>query len=132
MALGVPTSKKENMKLILNAAKCLKCGDVVVSTHHHDFRSCGCGKVAVDGGLDYIRRVGHLDLVEEHCAYTWDPKHSKPGEGAGKWLVWSPGGRTNPGVLFDHKGDAEQSARELAARVPPSDWYVGQLSHVPR
>jgi hypothetical protein len=28
------------------------------------------------------------------------------------------------------KDDAELSAKELAAKVPPSDWYVAQLSHV--
>lgn len=120
------------MKLILNAAKCLKCGDVIVSTHRHDFKSCKCGSVSVDGGLDYKRRSFKTPAeFEEHCAYVWD-KYSKPGDGTGKWLVWSPGGKTNPGVIFDHKEDAEQSAKELAARVPPSDWYVGQLSHVPR
>lgn len=119
------------MKLLLNAVQCLKCGDVIVSTHRHDFRGCSCGQIAVDGGLEYTRRAGKLDGYVERCAYVWD-KYSKPGEAAGKFLVWSPGGTTNPGVVFDHKEDAEQSAKELAARVPPSDWYVGQLSHVPR
>lgn len=119
------------MKLILNAAECLKCGDTIVSTHRHDFRGCSCGQIAVDGGNEYIRRVGKLDGYVDHCAYVWD-KYSKPGDAAGKWLVWSPGGTTNPGVVFDQKGDAEASAKELAARVSPSDWYVAQMSHVPR
>ncbi len=84
----------------------------------------------VDGGTDYKKRAGDLKGYIERCAYTWDPKYSKPGDAAGKFLVWSPGGRTNPGVVFDHQEDAEMSAKELAARVPPSDWYVAQLSHV--
>lgn len=43
-------------RLIKNQAKCLKCGDVIVSEHRHDFVTCSCGNVSVDGGLDYCRR----------------------------------------------------------------------------
>lgn len=39
-----------------NKAKCLICGDVVESVSTHDFRTCRCGSLSVDGGLDYIRR----------------------------------------------------------------------------
>ena len=39
-----------------NKAKCLTCGDVIESKHLHDFVSCSCGKLAVDGGLAYIKR----------------------------------------------------------------------------
>lgn len=38
--------------------KCLKCGDIIQSTHRHDFRWCSCQSVAVDGGDDYMRIVG--------------------------------------------------------------------------
>lgn len=45
------------MKTILcNKAKCLVCGDVLESTFRHDFKVCSCGNLAVDGGLDYVRR----------------------------------------------------------------------------
>lgn len=40
-----------------NAARCLHCGDEIESTHRHNFKSCSCGAVCVDGGLDYVRRV---------------------------------------------------------------------------
>lgn len=39
-----------------NAAKCNKCGDIIESTHRHDFKWCSCRTVAVDGGLEYIKR----------------------------------------------------------------------------
>lgn len=42
-----------------NSAECLKCGDHIESKHVHDFRYCKCKSVAVDGGFDYIRRVGN-------------------------------------------------------------------------
>jgi hypothetical protein len=37
----------------------------VESAHRHDFRTCACGKIAVDGGRDYRRRVGDPALIEE-------------------------------------------------------------------
>lgn len=44
--------------ITVNKARCRKCGDVIESTHRHDFVSCKCGAIAVDGGRDYLRRVG--------------------------------------------------------------------------
>lgn len=43
-------------KIIENSAKCLKCGDKIISKHRHDYVTCSCGNVSVDGGLDYCRR----------------------------------------------------------------------------
>lgn len=54
------------MKRILrNSAKCLKCGNEVVSSHVHDFRYCPCRSMAVDGGNEYLKRSGELDLIQE-------------------------------------------------------------------
>ena len=45
------------MKIIKrNAVKCNRCGDIIESTHRHDFKWCSCQTVAVDGGLEYIKR----------------------------------------------------------------------------
>lgn len=38
-----------------NRAKCALWGTVVVSTHQHDFVSCKCGEIFVDGGNAYWR-----------------------------------------------------------------------------
>lgn len=43
-------------KIFKNAAKCLKCGDIIESKHRHDYVTCSCGNVSVDGGTDYLRR----------------------------------------------------------------------------
>jgi len=51
--------------ILQNAAKCRKCGDEVWSAHRHDYRECKCGSIAVDGGLDYIRRVGDFDAFDD-------------------------------------------------------------------
>ena len=44
-------------KVIRNAAKCLGCGVTVESRHRHDFRTCDCGNLSVDGGHAYLRTV---------------------------------------------------------------------------
>jgi hypothetical protein len=40
----------------LNRAKCLKCGDELVSETRHDYRTCECGNLSVDGGSWYGKR----------------------------------------------------------------------------
>lgn len=42
--------------ILANQVKCLECGDAPYSAHRHDFRSCMCGALAVDGGMNYLRR----------------------------------------------------------------------------
>ena len=42
-----------------------KCGDVIESKALHDYVACRCGACAVDGGHDYLRRLGNLDDWEE-------------------------------------------------------------------
>lgn len=43
-------------KIIENKAKCLLCGDVIESVNRHDYVTCSCGNISVDGGKDYLRR----------------------------------------------------------------------------
>ena len=47
-----------------NKIKCKKCGDVIESKSVHDFKWCLCKAIAVDGGHDYLRRVGDLEGFE--------------------------------------------------------------------
>lgn len=57
-------------KIISNKIKCKKCGDVIESKHVHDFKLCKCGAVGVDGGKDYLRRLGNPDNWEELSEVT--------------------------------------------------------------
>ena len=43
-------------RILRNRIKCNTCGDIIESTYTHDFVSCSCGRVSVDGGKDYLRR----------------------------------------------------------------------------
>lgn len=44
-------------KIKTNKIKCNYCGDIILSESRHEFKFCSCGKVAVDGGTDYLRRI---------------------------------------------------------------------------
>lgn len=58
-------------KIVCNAIRCNICGDEIESETRHDFQWCSCGARAVDGGHDYLRRVGdrknwtELSVTEE-------------------------------------------------------------------
>ena len=53
-----PTSEAEPQKLTRNAVRCLRCNDQIESKHRHDFVTCSCGNISVDGGLAYQRLAG--------------------------------------------------------------------------
>jgi hypothetical protein len=66
-------------RVITNKIKCLRCETVLESVHRHDFRWCKCGKVAVDGGKEYRRRLGqptdYIDISEvagEEFKFSWE------------------------------------------------------------
>ena len=43
-------------KIIRNAIRCKKCGDIIESKTLHDFRVCSCGACAVDAAILKIGR----------------------------------------------------------------------------
>lgn len=47
--------------IVQNAVICNKCDDFIFSATVHDFRTCKCGNISVDGGQEYLRRVGGID-----------------------------------------------------------------------
>ena len=51
------------MSILCNKAQCRQCGDIIESKHRHDFVTCKCGAIFVDGGKDYVRR-GAKDLED--------------------------------------------------------------------
>ena len=50
---------------LVNSIKCKRCGQILISKSRHDYVECKCGAVAVDGGGEYLRRVGNPDDYEE-------------------------------------------------------------------
>jgi len=57
-------------KPLRNSCRCRKCGDEIESKHRHDWVSCKCGAVFTDGGLDYVRRGGDLESIEDTSRYA--------------------------------------------------------------
>lgn len=51
--------------IVQNAVICNKCDDFIFSKTRHDFVSCKCGNISVDGGQDYLRRVGGIRETTE-------------------------------------------------------------------
>lgn len=57
-----------------NEIKCAKCGDIIVSTHVHDFKRCKCGAIFVDGGDEYCRWGGDAeDILVRKDFKQWKP-----------------------------------------------------------
>lgn len=70
---NIKTPKSERRKMNIgdiwdNSAQCLNCMEVIRSKNRHDYVTCSCGNVSVDGGSWYIKRCyggkGYLDIIE--------------------------------------------------------------------
>jgi hypothetical protein len=65
---GTPKEEREKFRvgdIYSNAARCLKCGDVIRSRNRHDYVQCSCKALAVDGGSCYARRIGNPEDYED-------------------------------------------------------------------
>ena len=52
-----------------NRARFLICGDIIESKFVHDFQSCSCGNLSVDGGHEYARRCYATDKWKDLSEY---------------------------------------------------------------
>ena len=63
-------------KITKNSARCKKCGDELISKHRHDFVTCSCGEISVDGGTSYLKRsaksFNNLEELSEYVQFTVD------------------------------------------------------------
>lgn len=59
-------------RVITNKAQCRQCNDIIESTNRHDFKSCKCGAISVDGGKEYLKRCfkNYNDIIELSETYT--------------------------------------------------------------
>lgn len=61
-------------RILLNSIKCNNCKDILISTNRHDFNMCSCHKIGVDGGNEYLRRIGESSDMEDLSVMD-DGKH---------------------------------------------------------
>lgn len=83
-------------KIVRNRIKCKKCGEIIESTSRHDFKFCKCGAVAVDGGKDYLRRVGSKEDYEELVEYEGSDERKSENL---RFVRWKPGDLMNQSSL---------------------------------
>lgn len=53
-------------KIKVNKVQCKICNDIIESKYTHDVKHCSCGRIGVDGGLDYLKRTfdNENDFIE--------------------------------------------------------------------
>ena len=56
---------EKKKEIISNKIKCKKCGDIIESKSTNDYKRCSYGAVAVDGGINYLKRVGNEEDYKE-------------------------------------------------------------------
>lgn len=54
-------------KILTNKIKCINCGNILESKTPNDFKRYSCGKVAIDGGHEYLKRIGNEEDYIELC-----------------------------------------------------------------
>lgn len=58
--------------IVQNAVVCNLCDDFIVSKHRHDFVTCTCGAISVDGGQAYLRRRGSSIAEGTYTDHSWE------------------------------------------------------------
>lgn len=65
--IDTPLEKRRALNvgdIFSNTIRCKNCNDIIRSKNRHDFVSCKCGKVSVDGGSWYSKISGDLSSIE--------------------------------------------------------------------
>lgn len=83
-------------KLLVNQAKCLICNDIIQSKYTHDYVTCSCGNLSVDGGISYAKRgiANGTESYEDLCLYSTD-LHNK----LRKYFCWGTYGKDGKSPL---------------------------------
>lgn len=65
----------ETPKILRNRARCKLCDEIIESNYRHDFKSCKCGEISVDGGTSYLRRLAtSFENLEELSEFELEVK----------------------------------------------------------
>jgi hypothetical protein len=63
---------KMESKIVHSQANCLECGEVLISEHRHDYKTCSCpNETMIDGGNDYVG-YGGKDLSKVDIFTVFD------------------------------------------------------------
>lgn len=76
----------ENKRILRNSAICNHCKEEIISKHGHDYVTCKCGTVSVDGGQNYLRRLFKENADYKDTSIYDDGEHNTRRENL-KWGV---------------------------------------------
>lgn len=63
--INIKMNSPKKSKIKINKAQCKLCQTIIESSDQHDLKMCKCGACGVDGGKDYIKRLGNPNLIIE-------------------------------------------------------------------
>lgn len=81
-------------KILSNSVKCNLCQDVIFSRYTHDYVTCECGNVSVDGGMDYLKRCCTIKDSYEDISIVWPTSLSEAITDVFKGATYTPFGLT--------------------------------------
>lgn len=55
----------DKLRILKNSIRCKHCLQKIESNDVHECNFCSCGKVGVDEGHEYLRRLGSFEDYEE-------------------------------------------------------------------
>lgn len=104
---------KKELRIIVNKIQCDNCKDIIVSNNVHDYKSCECGNVSIDGGHDYTKRGW-----SEGYTYTELTVYSDaPFKIIRKELKWGTYGKTGTAIDVAYVPICEMSDGHLTAII---------------
>lgn len=112
---------KKNRKIIVNKIQCDNCKAIIVSNSVHDYNTCSCGNVSVDGGHQYTSRSW-----KDGATYTEKTIYSDaPLKVIRQELKWGTYGKTGGAIDVAYVPICEMSDNHLSAIISKgmgADW----------
>jgi len=69
---------------VRHAIYCKKCEQTIESNYQHDFKTCLCKSISIDGGIEDGRILGNLNEMEDRSMYCAELGNDK------KFKLWLP------------------------------------------
>lgn len=110
-------------QLVANRVQCLVCNDIIESRHRHDFVTCSCGAVSVDGGKDYQRVLGYT--WQDMSVTTEDPFEVQ--REVFTWKSYGKSGKEEPKIIPLKDLDTNHIRNILDTQVHIKGTWVEEL-----
>lgn len=91
----LPSAPPVNPAIVYRSVKCLSCGDILVSRHRHDYSTCECESITIDGGFDYLK----LDSESPDNISIFQVTELDPFETIRAHIEWGSRGEDGKGPL---------------------------------